>query len=54
MSSFSGFDHTAITIEDNEESIPYYKEALRMGVASESDNFGIEHERLNSILGARL
>jgi catechol 2,3-dioxygenase-like lactoylglutathione lyase family enzyme len=54
MSSFRGFDHTAIVIEDTEESIRYYKETLGMEVASESDNFGIEHEQLNSILGARL
>ena len=51
---FSGIDHTAIAISDTEASMKFYKDALGLQVAGESENYGPEQERLNSVFGARL
>jgi catechol 2,3-dioxygenase-like lactoylglutathione lyase family enzyme len=51
---FLGIDHTAIVISDTEASLKFYKDALGMEVAGESENYGPEQERLNNVFGARL
>jgi catechol 2,3-dioxygenase-like lactoylglutathione lyase family enzyme len=51
---FLGIDHTAIVVADTEASLRYYREALGLAVAGESENYGIEQERLNNVFGARL
>ncbi len=50
---FLGIDHTAIVVEDTDQSIAFY-EALGFRVAGASENYGIEQERLNNVFGARL
>jgi catechol 2,3-dioxygenase-like lactoylglutathione lyase family enzyme len=51
---FLGIDHTAIVISDTGASLKFYRDALGMRVAGESENYGIEQERLNNVFGARL
>ncbi len=51
---FLGIDHTAIVITDTEASLKFYRDRLGMEVAGESENYGPEQERLNSVFGARL
>ena len=51
---FLGIDHTAIVISDTETSLGFYRGTLGMNVAGESENYGIEQERLNNVFGARL
>ena len=51
---FLGIDHTAIVVEDTETSLRFYRDVLGMKVAGESENYGIEQERLNNVFGARL
>jgi catechol 2,3-dioxygenase-like lactoylglutathione lyase family enzyme len=51
---FLGIDHTAIVVDDTDESLKFYRDALGLRVAGESENYGIEQERLNNVFGARL
>jgi catechol 2,3-dioxygenase-like lactoylglutathione lyase family enzyme len=51
---FLGIDHTAIVIGDTETSLRFYRYTLGLRVAGESENYGIEQERLNNVFGARL
>ena len=51
---FLGIDHTAIVISDTEASLRFYRDVLGMQVAGESENYGVEQERLNNVFGARL
>jgi len=51
---FLGIDHTAIVVNDTEESLRFYRDTLGMQVAGESENYGPEQERLNNVFGARL
>ncbi|MGD8446817.1 MAG: VOC family protein [Desulfobacterales bacterium] len=51
---FLGIDHTAIVVADTERSLRFYRDTLGMKVAGESENYGIEQERLNNVFGARL
>lgn len=51
---FLGIDHTAIVVTDTEASLRFYRDALGMGVAGESENAGDEQEHLNNVFGARL
>lgn len=51
---FLGIDHTAIVVNDTEASLAFYRDALGMTVAGESENFDVEQERLNNVFGARL
>jgi catechol 2,3-dioxygenase-like lactoylglutathione lyase family enzyme len=51
---FLGIDHTAIVVRDTDESLRFYRDALGLRVAGESENYGIEQERLNNVFGARL
>jgi catechol 2,3-dioxygenase-like lactoylglutathione lyase family enzyme len=51
---FLGIDHTAIVAGDTERSLEFYRDLLGLRVAGESENHGIEQERLNGVFGARL
>lgn len=51
---FLGIDHTAIVVGDTDSSLRFYRDRLGFRVAGESENFGIEQERLNNVFGARL
>ncbi|HYG78758.1 MAG TPA: VOC family protein [Pyrinomonadaceae bacterium] len=51
---FLGIDHTAIVVGDTEASLGFYRDALGMRVAGESENYGTEQEHLNNVFGARL
>jgi catechol 2,3-dioxygenase-like lactoylglutathione lyase family enzyme len=51
---FLGIDHTAIVVGDTDASLQFYRDTLGMKVAGESENYGIEQERLNNVFGARL
>jgi catechol 2,3-dioxygenase-like lactoylglutathione lyase family enzyme len=51
---FLGIDHTAIVVEDTEQSLAFYRDLLGFRVAGESTNFGTEQEHLNNVEGARL
>jgi catechol 2,3-dioxygenase-like lactoylglutathione lyase family enzyme len=51
---FLGIDHTAIVISNTESSLRFYRETLGLRIAGESENYGIEQERLNNVFGARL
>ena len=51
---FLGIDHTAIVVAKTEQSLKFYRDALGLRVAGESENYGPEQERLNNVFGARL
>jgi catechol 2,3-dioxygenase-like lactoylglutathione lyase family enzyme len=51
---FLGIDHTAIVVGDTDASLKFYRDLLGFRVAGESENYGIEQERLNNVFGARL
>lgn len=51
---FLGIDHTAIVVSDTETSLKFYRDALGLKIAGESENYGIEQEHLNNVFGARL
>jgi catechol 2,3-dioxygenase-like lactoylglutathione lyase family enzyme len=51
---FRGIDHTAIVVRDTDRSLKFYRDALGLRVAGESENYGPEQERLNNVFGARL
>jgi catechol 2,3-dioxygenase-like lactoylglutathione lyase family enzyme len=51
---FLGIDHTAIVVADTDASLAFYRDALGLTVAGESENWGIEQEHLNNVFGARL
>src|SRR5262249_45917552 len=51
---FLGIDHTAIVVSDTEKSLAFYRDALGLTVAGESENYGTEQEPLNNVFGARL
>ena len=51
---FLGIDHTAIAVRDTQQSLRFYRDVLGLDVAGESENYGIEQERLNNVFGARL
>jgi catechol 2,3-dioxygenase-like lactoylglutathione lyase family enzyme len=51
---FLGIDHTAIVVGDTDLSLKFYRDTLGLKVAGESENYGVEQERLNNVFGARL
>ena len=53
-SLFLGLDHTAIVVDRTETSLAFYREALGLAVAGESENYDVEQEHLNNVFGARL
>ena len=52
--TFLGIDHTAIGIDQTDESLAFYEDLLHLKVAGNSENFGAEQEHLNQVFGARL
>ncbi len=54
MNIFLGIDHTAIVVSDTDKSLAFYRDALGLRVAGESENYGVEQEHLNQVFGARL
>ena len=51
---FLGIDHTAVVVNDTEETLGLYRDTLGLQVAGESENFDVEQEHLNNVFGARL
>jgi len=51
---FLGIDHTAIVVADTATSLRFYRDALGLSVAGESENWGVEQERLNFVPRAHL
>lgn len=51
---FLGIDHTAIVVQDTETALQFYRDGLGLKVKGQSENYGIEQERLNNVFGARL
>lgn len=51
---FLGIDHTAIVVGDTATSLKFYRDTLGFEIAGESENYGIEQERLNNVFAARL
>jgi catechol 2,3-dioxygenase-like lactoylglutathione lyase family enzyme len=51
---FLGIDHTAITVEDTDASLAFYRGRLGLRVVGASENYGPEQEHLNGVFGARL
>jgi catechol 2,3-dioxygenase-like lactoylglutathione lyase family enzyme len=51
---FLGIDHTAIVVNDTDESLKLYRDVLHLRVAGTSENYDTEQEHLNSVFGARL
>lgn len=51
---FLGIDHTAIVVEDTDQSLKFYRDLLGLKVAGTSVNYGTEQEHLNNVFGARL
>jgi catechol 2,3-dioxygenase-like lactoylglutathione lyase family enzyme len=51
---FLGIDHTAIAVGDTARSVRFYRDALGLRVAGESENYGTEQEHLNNVFGAHL
>ena len=51
---FLGIDHTAIGVGDTARSLRFYRDALGLRVAGESENYGTEQEHLNNVFGAHL
>ena len=51
---FLGIDHTAIVVNDTDETLGLYRDRLGLQVAGESENFDVEQEHLNNVFGARL
>jgi catechol 2,3-dioxygenase-like lactoylglutathione lyase family enzyme len=51
---FLGIDHTAIVVDNTDQSLGYYRDTLGLRVAGESENYDVEQERLNNVHGARL
>jgi MIP family channel proteins len=51
---FLGIDHTAIVAGDTDRSLRFYRDVLGLRFVGQSENYGIEQERLNNVDGARL
>jgi catechol 2,3-dioxygenase-like lactoylglutathione lyase family enzyme len=51
---FLGIDHTAIVVRDTEGSLRFYRAILGLRIAGESENYGVEQERLNNVFAARV
>jgi len=51
---FLGIDHTAIVVHNTEESVKFYRDTLGLRVAGQSENYGVEQEHLNNVVGAHL
>ena len=46
-----GLDHTAISVEDTERSLHFYRDMLGMAVAGQGHNHGAEQDRMDGLVG---
>lgn len=51
---FLGIDHTAIAVGATTRSVEFYRDRLGLRIAGESENYGLEQERLNGVFGSRV
>ena len=51
---FLGIDHTAIVVRDTDASLAFYRDGLGLRVTGESENYGVEQERLSGVAGAHV
>jgi catechol 2,3-dioxygenase-like lactoylglutathione lyase family enzyme len=51
---FLGIDHTAIVVADTAASLAFYCDLLGMKLKQQSENFGVEQERLSGVGNARV
>jgi catechol 2,3-dioxygenase-like lactoylglutathione lyase family enzyme len=51
---FLGIDHTAIVVADTRASLKFYRDTLGLRIVGTSNNYGLEQERLNNVVGAGL
>jgi catechol 2,3-dioxygenase-like lactoylglutathione lyase family enzyme len=49
-----GIDHTAIVVQDTDQSLKFYRDLLGLREVGRSENYGTEQEHLNNVFGARL
>lgn len=48
---FLGLDHTAISVEDTERSLRFYRDMLGMALAAQGHNHGVEQDRMDGLIG---
>ncbi len=53
-SLFLGIDHTAIVVADTAASLAFYCDLLGMKLKQQSENFGVEQDRLSGIANVRV
>jgi catechol 2,3-dioxygenase-like lactoylglutathione lyase family enzyme len=46
---FLGIDHTAIAAAETDRSIAFYRDRLGLRIAGETENWGVEQERLSAV-----
>ena len=51
---FLGIDHTAIAASDTERSLAFYRDRLGLRIVGQSENWGVEQERLSGVPGAHV
>ena len=51
---FLGIDHTAIVVANTAASLVFYSDRLGMKLQQQSQNFGLEQERLSGVSGVRV
>lgn len=51
---FLGIDHTAIVVANTSASLAFYCDRLGMKLQQQSQNFGLEQERLSGVSGVRV
>jgi catechol 2,3-dioxygenase-like lactoylglutathione lyase family enzyme len=51
---FLGIDHTAIAASDTERSLAFYRDRLELRIVGQSENWGVEQERLSGVPGAHV
>ena len=51
---FLGIDHTAVAAGDSGSSIAFYRDRLSLRVTGQSENWGIEQDRLSAVPGAHV
>jgi len=51
---FLGIDHSAIVVNDTDDTLKLYRDAFGLRVAGAGENYDTEQEHLNNVFGARL
>jgi catechol 2,3-dioxygenase-like lactoylglutathione lyase family enzyme len=51
---FLGIDHTAIAVSDTERSLAFYRDRLGLRIVGESENWGLEQEKLSDVPAAHV